>query len=892
MGILDSMFEKHAAVVAQRENTLNEAENFISQTNSFFCKNSAQFIDMQWIETVREQCATHIKNVNDASAGLVFSRTKIVSVRKQLEDLSKGIEDHVQRHNEKVAISMIAEGRRVIGQVEGRMLDDQQMTCIVKPAHNHLVIAGAGTGKTTTIIGKVKYLLKTGKCKPEDILVLSFTNASASEMSVRINKDTECDISASTFHKLGLDIISKVNGKVPKITKINLGEFSKKMLAELMKDNKYIELLCNFFLSNYKYSKTEHDFSSKGEYDEYLRLNPPTTLNGETVKSYGEMDIANFLFRNGVKYVYEKEYEVDTRTENRAQYYPDFYLPDYQIYIEYFGIDRDGKVPAYFSATGDVNAASNEYKEGIKWKRKVHKENNTKLVECYAYEKSEGNLVENLSDKLKNIGVKYAPVSAEEIWQQVSENNAKDVITSIAELFATIITLIKSNNYSFDTFKSMCSNSFWAIRNAVVVSMIEPVYSAYEKALDNNGEIDFNDMINMASAMIRDGKYVNPYKYVIVDEYQDISKARFNLLKVLRDSADYDLFCVGDDWQSIYRFAGSDMGYILNFDKFWGATVKSKIETTYRFSSSLIDVSGNFVMSNPAQIKKAIKGNAGDLGFALGEIKGYTENIAIRFMLQKMDELPGNSSVYFIGRYSFDAKLLDEIGDIKCNYDNEQGIVRVTYCKRQDLNMAFITAHRSKGLQADYVFIINNKHKGLGFPSTIQDDPIIDILLEGKESYPFAEERRLFYVALTRARKKSYILTVDGNESVFARELESRYEKELKSERFICPECGGKLEKRTGPYGVFYGCSNYKTKGCKYIKKIDNKQPEIIHNESVQNESRINVIKPVDNGKQTNPTCPQCGKALVLRTAKNGANAGNKFWGCTGYPSCRYTKRI
>ena len=132
--------------------------------------------------------------------------------------------------------------------------------------------------------------------------------------------------------------------------------------------------------------------------------------------------------------------------------------------------------------------------------------------------------------------------------------------------------------------------------------------------------------------------------------------------------------------------------------------------------------------------------------------------------------------------------------------------------------MTFMTAHKSKGLQADYVFIINNKDKGMGFPSKIQDDPIVDMLLESKESYPFAEERRLFYVAMTRAKVKAFIVVVENNKSVFASELENRYKRSLNIEAFTCPNCGGKLVKRKGPYGEFYGCSNYQTNGCKFTR--------------------------------------------------------------------------
>lgn len=822
--LFDAIAEKYTDISAKRESACMDADLFISKAELYISENSNNFIDMQWALDIKETSIKLLDDLSSLSTTAILSRGKLNFAKNKIVDFSEEIENRVQNHNEIVARTMIAEGRKIVGVVEGRELDNQQMACIVKPAHNHLVIAGAGTGKTTTIVGKIKYLLNSGKYKPEDILVLSFTNASAKEMSQRINKETNSNITAATFHKLGLGIITKVKGVTPKISKMNLSEFSRNKLMELMKDNSYLELICRYFLDNCKYSKTEHDFTTKAEYDEYLRLNPPLTLNGERVKSYGEMDIANFLFKNGIKYEYEKEYEVDTRTEEHAQYYPDFYLPDYDIYIEYFGINKDGKVPAFFSQTGDVDAATKEYNDGMRWKRELHKNNNTVLIERYAYEKSDGTLADNLLVALQKAGVSFMPLTAEEIWEKVSENNSKDVFSSIADLFATIITLIKSNNYSFEVFKEKCLTVPSGIKNGIIVSLVEPVYKAYEETLNSNEEIDFNDMINDSAKMVLEGLFVNPFKCVIVDEYQDISKARFNLLKALRDSSDYELFCVGDDWQSIYRFAGSDMGYILNFQDFWGPTIKSKIETTYRFTKSLIDISGSFVMSNPAQIRKSIQGKMSELGFALGEIKGYTEQLAINFMIQKLDDLPKGSTVYFIGRYSFDSKLLDNNLSLKCKYDNEHGIVNVLYPKRSDLKMSFITAHRSKGLQADYIFIINNKQNGLGFPSRIQDDPIVDILLEAQETYPFAEERRLFYVALTRAKKKSFIVTVDGNESLFVKELEQRYEKEIKQERFTCPSCGKKLVVRTARTGSnvgkqFYGCSGYPE--CKYTRKKD-----------------------------------------------------------------------
>ena len=270
--------------------------------------------------------------------------------------------------------------------------------------------------------------------------------------------------------------------------------------------------------------------------------------------------------------------------------------------------------------------------------------------------------------------------------------------------------------------------------------------------LQTSSQIDFSDMIHNAADYISQGKANHTYKYVIVDEYQDISKARYRLLDELRKSKDFNLFCVGDDWQSIYRFAGSDIGYILNFEKYWGTTLLSRIETTYRFGIGLINISGNFVMQNPVQIQKSLQAEKREESIPLGFINAYNDKYLIQFMTDKLKELEKNSSVFFIGRYTYDKKMFN---DSKLVQEKDNVIV---FPERPDLKMEFITAHKSKGLQADYVFILNTKNKGLGFPSKIQNEPVIQMLVENSDVYPYAEERRLFYVAMTRARKKVWLL--------------------------------------------------------------------------------------------------------------------------------------
>lgn len=329
-------------------------------------------------------------------------------------------------------------------------------------------------------------------------------------------------------------------------------------------------------------------------------------------------------------------------------------------------------------------------------------------------------------------------------------------------------------------------------------------------------------MLVKAEQYINEGKYVNPFKCIIVDEYQDVTASQYRLLKSLRESNEFDLFCVGDDWQSIYRFNGSDVSYIMNFEDSWGPSELSRIETTYRFSQSLINVSSNFIMKNPKQIKKSIRSRMPEERFAVSKIEGYQENSAIQFMTDRILFLPKNSTVFLIGRYTFDIELLKYDQRLSIKYDTASQTQKVYLQKRPDLDITFYTAHRSKGLQADYVYILNNTNGTLGFPSKVEDNILVHMLLERSDQFPFSEERRLFYVALTRAKKHVYLVTVKGKESVFELELEEDYKSLLLNETYICPVCGGNLRIVEGKYGKFFGCSNYREKGCKYSAKIPN----------------------------------------------------------------------
>lgn len=787
-----------------------------------------QFLDPCVVKIFQEKWYSAYCTAEKKTHGLLFSiglsGRKIRNVAPQFIEIYEQLPSKLQAHNNQLAGQKAADAAKLILPVEGKMLDEQQLRCITKEVHNHLVLAGAGTGKTTTIIGYVKYLLKKKICIPDDILVLSFTNASAAEMSERLNKEIGRPIHAQTFHKLGLDIIASVQGKMPKIYSSDIRQFVRKQLDMLIQDLGYLRKLCVYLTYNGVEQKSEFDFETEEEYRSYLKYNPPITLKKETVKSYGELDIANFLTQNGITYVYEQEYPIDTRTSEFGQYYPDFYLPNFDVYIEYFGINRQGEVPAYFSGKNGMSVAQ-AYQEGIKWKRELHRKNGTRMIEVYAYEKFEEQLLPKLEERLKKAGVVFTPMSPKDMWSEISgtENQKLD---RVAELFGTVITLTKSNNCSLDEVRSRNHSLRKFPSIDAVTDLIEPVYNNYQAMLQARNEIDFNDMINLASDYVQRGQFIHSYNYVIVDEYQDISQARYRLLAEMRQQKDFHLFCVGDDWQSIYRFSGSDIGFILHFEKYWGASEISRIETTYRFPQSLISVSSSFIMKNPEQKRKRLKSAVADHGFSMEKITGYTDAYSVEFLSERLKELPKGSSVLFLGRYRFDIKILDGQRQFSYQYSTALGRTEVTFIRRPDLQISFMTIHSSKGLQADYVFLLNNKAHGMGFPSQIADAPILQLLLDNCDHYPFAEERRLFYVAITRAKKKVWLVTLKGDESVFIKEVDEVHGDDMRKEQYTCPLCGGRLVRRSGPYGDFFGCSNYKTKGCRYIRNISKRKAQ------------------------------------------------------------------
>lgn len=809
--------------------------------------------------------------------------------------------------------------------VEGLALDDQQQEAIITDDNYNLVIAGAGSGKTLTVAAKVKYLTEIKGVKPEDILLLSFTKKAAGEMTERIKEKLGVPVTASTFHSLGNRIILESEGKRTDIETEIERIVEKYFREEVPKDNEMIWRVLNFiglYLDYSEFDDSEEAFADRvkrakrynlytfrslygaiycdkeiTELKKKLKQGDPEskekiqkkirnmerekeTIAGERVKSIEEAIIANFFFLNGIRYRYESEYPHDIEDNYRKRYRPDFYLPDYDIYWEHFGVNEEGQVP-WLSEIEEQ-----KYLDGIQWKRELHRDNNTRLVESYSYYNKNGQFEERLKGILKQNGIEMKPIDFKEVYDSVFRQNVSEGMKNFQKLVVTFIGLFKSNGYKVDWFSKVMSENELADREMLFFQIVRPVYEYYQKTISEDHKIDFNDMINKATEYVADGKWRPTYRYIIVDEYQDISVSRYRLLKAMIDKCGAKLLCVGDDWQSIYRFTGSDLGLLADFNKYWGKYQLLRIEKTYRNSQQLIDIASSFVLKNHYQIKKNLRSDKRNINPVVvipytqiregeGEQRSLVDALKDALDSINRQESGKEVDVMLLGRNNFDINsvLSDTVYDIEKDTSVAAGGLvfertdddEVTCNKYPNLHLSFYTVHRSKGLQADYVIILNLKDDVTGFPNQIVDDPLLRYVLSDSEDYDYAEERRLFYVALTRTKNQVYLLSPTLNESAFVKELMNGaridyYGNAKDHTEITCPKCkDGRLVIRHGGYSEFLGCSNYPI--CDYT---------------------VSDSSVLDQAKRCS-----CGGFMIRRNGKRGA-----FLGCSNYPFCKRTLEI
>jgi DNA helicase-4 len=821
---------------------------------------------------------------------------------QEFEDVCLNEESSIiSKHNEHFILRHLKEEKDYLDDILSPVdpnikLDDEQRRVVLSDEDYTLVIAGAGAGKTTTVSAKVKYLVEKKGISPDQILVISFTNKAVGELRDKINKKLGISCPVTTFHKTGYAILRRQDAERKMIVDqgFMFNVINNYLKVNILENPELVDKLILFFGSYFDapYEGTDlndffnyiskADFSTiRGNIDEYSEkiINERTgkcqTIARETLRSAQEVQIANFLFLNGIEYTYEKPYPYSI-TSSYKVYTPDFTITqgDKVTYIEHFGITQDGRNNRY-------NAEQiAKYKHVVNDKVRLHKNHATDLIYTFSAYNDSRSVLEHLREELIAHGFELHPRPSREVFEMIVNTEENRYISRLVNLVCTFIQNFKTNGYTTEKFFA------WNVtskneRTKLFMTICEQCYHEYTKCLKERHAIDFEDMINDSARILREAeqqKLKLDFKYIIVDEYQDISRQRFDLTKELSRLCDAKIIAVGDDWQSIYAYAGSDITLFTHFKDIFGYGLELRITKTYRNAQEVIDIAGGFIQKNSEQIQKALISPKHISNPVI--IQTYTEEVdrkkyegrggkyflvgetVEKLMKEILEENP-KSSILLLGRYGFDGYNLTKSADFE--YWEKTG--NVTSKTFSDIEMEFMTVHRAKGLGYDNVIIINAIDSVYGFPSKIQDDPVLQYVVKTDRSIEYAEERRLFYVALTRTKNRVYIVTPRQRPSEFVCELVKDYpnvtlrgqldtRQQNTGDIKHCPICGYPLQLRyKKAYGLkLWMCTN---------------EPEIC--DFLTNDLKGNGMSIIK--------CDNCKDGYLI--VKQGKNS--PFLGCTNY---------
>ena len=468
-------------------------------------------------------------------------------------------------------------------------------------------------------------------------------------------------------------------------------------------------------------------------------------------------------------------------------------------------------------------------------------------------------LEETLRTQLEEAGVTLAPVPVETLLASLGSW----VTSGLARLAVTFLQHVKTNRLPPDLLRARARDSGARERSEAFLDVFEQVRSRYEGLL--GGERDFHDLINEAAAHIRDAGWTPPYRHVLVDEFQDISAGRLSLLEALTGPR-VACFLVGDDWQSVYRFTGSDVALVRGCGRHLGRVRERTLEQTFRFAGGILEPSTAFVARNPQQTQRTLRPAAGVRDGGVTVIAAVGDARGLEDAIEDIGEQEGREgppiSVLVLGRYR-----------------DSRAALRAR--RRGRLRLEFSTVHAAKGREADYAVVLDLRDARRGFPSQQEADPLIDLVLppppEGH--YPHDEERRLLYVAMTRARSGTYLVADSLRPSAFVDELLSESPGLRLLGEFTrdvtpaCPRClTGRLDVSSAGYPM--SCLNFPL--CRY------RAPRCRH----CGRGFVVVAGGVsrcteDPCDASPPVCESCGTGvMVSREARTGS-----FLGCSEYAS-------
>jgi DNA helicase IV len=665
-------------------------------------------------------------------------------------------------------------------------LNEKQQEAVTREDKRLLVLAGAGSGKTKTLLQKLIYLIEEKNVNPFNILAITFTKNAANEMLDRLilsadntgkyeeiladtNKTIKDignaryyymqnhkwieNITLRTFHSLCYVImrnfgVNEFDNKFKIISdnKITENDFAKytasetsfevlqKILIEKCESNNYLLDLKRYIL-DYFVDKIHIEKNSRTIQHNDGKFY--TSLNGINVRSKSERYIADWLYRHSINFKYEPD--VNFRD---YKFNPDFYIPEANLYIEH---------------VSNLSYPTKGKEEQFKIANKL-------LVKTFEEQTKDSTVFNLVLERIvKNrMPSGYHFTSALQFEEEFRSYHKE--IKDFLRQTLRVIDMIKVENLSLDhILQKAQKDQHERIRNFYKLSI--PIISAYQSYCIDKSYLDFNDIIIRTISLFKNrpeiaNKFRKKYEYILVDEFQDVNNLQVELIKLLI-TPNNQLFCVGDDWQSIYGFRGSNVDYIINFKKHFPDANTIKLNLNYRSIENIVEASNEVIKNNKFKIDKILKSSKKSnrkIHIYAGENEVENVNYAIAKVKElQLDKGYSKDDILFLYRRS---KMYDPY---------------FRQFRKEKIFVAGKTIHASKGLEAKVVFIIGLTQGYGGFPDIWMEDRIYQVIKESNHDLLLEEERRLFYVAITRAKDELFLITEKGNESSFLKEIPDHF---------------------------------------------------------------------------------------------------------------------
>ncbi|MGO4560098.1 UvrD-helicase domain-containing protein [Mesorhizobium sp. 2RAF21] len=723
------------------------------------------------------------------------------------------------RYNDEFVSAELSRYRLFFDDLDGRSLSGQQREACIRLEDNNLLVASAGSGKSATMVGKVAYVLDKQLHRPDEILVLAFNRSAAEELKGRIARqlgveaaDLKCRV--TTFHALGRGIIEETEGRLPQLAdwvEHPAGEAKviEKIIEDLLGvDPEFARLWIDLLVLHPRADIPAEVFDTKADHERYLsvrRRNGNATIGtmaGVYVKSLQEQTIVNWLWLHSVEFEYERQIALEDKNGAIRHLHPDFYYPAIQTIHEHLAINADGSSP--FA----------DYVAHAQSKRASYRQAELDMFETTSAQASSGSLVAELETELAKRSIPLSRRSYSAIVQALEPV----VIKHYHKLIAVCIKHIRASHLTLEMLVERAGSLHDRTRAKDFARVVWIITEAYSRTLEEANRIDFDSMIANATRLVETGRYQSPYALILADEFQDISEPSANLIKALKHQMPFSkIFAVGDDWQSIYRFAGSDITIFTQFEANFGASWHGRLEQTYRCNQLIAETAASFVQRNPAQLKKSVRSTRPAIARSIRVIPMESDRGKPDFggacwrLLKRLDIFLGGIS----GQWRSDGcKKLKVM--VLWRY-NQLDPFKGAKPEFESIEVSGLSFHRAKGLEADYTILLDVSEGDYGVPSRIEDDELLNLVMPRPETFEYAEERRLFYVALTRASRGVFLLTNSREPSRYIRELSEIAGDNLRFETIDgdllrqCPACrAGHMVERTGPANRrFLGCSQF-----------------------------------------------------------------------------------